>query len=38
MNIDLFINQKRKLKLGSRINKQITKFALTNADLGLVSN
>ena len=32
-----FLDQKRKLKLVSRIQKQITKFALTNTDLGFVS-
>jgi len=34
----LYLDQKRKLGLVKRIQKQITKFALTNAELGIVSN
>jgi transposase len=34
----LFLDEKRKLKLVSRIKKQIDKFAITNVDLGLVTN
>jgi transposase len=34
----LFLDQKRKLGLVKRIKKQITKFALTNEDLGIVTN
>ncbi len=36
--INFFPDQKRKLKLVSRIQKQINKFELTNVDLGFVSN
>ena len=32
----LFLDQKRKLKVVARIKKQITKFALTNEELGVV--
>ncbi|MBK6610103.1 MAG: IS110 family transposase [Sphingobacteriales bacterium] len=32
----LFLDEKRKLKLVARVKKQITKFALTNEDLGCV--
>lgn len=34
----LFLDQKRKLSLVKRIQKQIAKFELTNADLGLAIN
>jgi transposase len=34
----LFLDEKRKLKLVTRIKKQITKFDLTNVDLGFVTN
>lgn len=34
----LFLDEKRKLGLVKRIKKQITKFELTNEDLGLVTN
>ena len=34
----LFLDQKRKLGLVKRIKKQIAKFALTNEDLGIVTN
>ncbi len=34
----LFLDQKRKQKLVSRIKKNITKFALTNEELGIVFN
>lgn len=34
----LFLDQKRKLSLVKRIQKQIAKFELTNADLGLATN
>ena len=33
----LFLDEKRKLGLVSRIRKQIDKFALTNADLGFAT-
>lgn len=33
----LFLDQKRKLKLVSRIKKQISKFAITNTELGLAT-
>jgi transposase len=33
----LFLDQKRKLKLVSRIRKSITKFNLTREELGLVN-
>ena len=34
----LCLDEKRKLKLVSRIKKQISKFELTNAELGFVTN
>ena len=34
----LFLDQKRKLGIVKRIKKQIDKFALTNEDLGIVTN
>ena len=34
----LFLDQKRKLGLVKRIQKQITKFELTNENLGFVTN
>jgi transposase len=34
----LFLDEKRKLKLVTRIKKQITKFEITNEELGIVTN
>jgi transposase len=34
----LFLDEKRKLKLVSRIKKQITKFDITNTELGIITN
>jgi len=34
----LFLDQKRKLKLVAKIKKSITKFDITNEELGLVIN
>jgi transposase len=34
----LFLDQKRKMKLVTRIKKEITKFNLTTQDLGIVTN
>ena len=34
----LFLDQKRKLGIAKRIQKQITKFGLTNEDLNFVTN
>ena len=34
----LFLDQKRKLKLVTRIKKQITKFEITNDELGIITN
>jgi hypothetical protein len=34
----LFLDEKRKLGIVKRIRKQIDKFALTNEDLGLVTD
>jgi transposase len=34
----LFLDEKRKLGIVKRIRKQITKFELTNTDLGFVTN
>jgi len=34
----LCLDEKRKLKLITRIKKQIAKFELTNTELGLVTN
>jgi transposase len=34
----LCLDEKRKLKLVTRIKKQIAKFELTNTELGIVTN
>ena len=34
----IFLDQKRKLGIVKRIQKQITKFGLTNEELGIVTN
>jgi transposase len=34
----LFLDEKRKLKLVTRIKKQISKFDITNVDLGIVTS
>jgi hypothetical protein len=34
----LYLNQKRKMKLVSRVKKQITKFALTKEELGFAND
>lgn len=34
----LFLDEKRKLKMVSRIQKQITKFGLTNKDINFITN
>ena len=34
----LFLDEKRKLKLVARVKKQITKFELTNEELGFLTD